>query len=226
MNNGELTLRVKPVQQRALGTMELILNTSATMLEEMGTDALTTNLIAQRAGIRVRNIYRYFKNKQAIIYELAMRMALKQSEFFKDFEYISDTDLAWEEALDKTVDSFFAFVEQQSGILVIRKAMKSSPELQAIDEQQNRELAGKLKMALQKRGIAVPAQKLDLLCIIIMDIATTLLDRAGMELASSQANEGANAVINELKTILKSYLSTYLGSQEVWAVTSDPGRKN
>ena len=81
-------------------------------------------------------------------------------------------------------------------------------------------------MALQKRGIAVPAQKLDLLCIIIMDIATTLLDRAGMELASSQANEGANAVINELKTILKSYLSTYLGSQEVWAVTSAPGRKN
>ena len=96
-------IRTQPVQQRSLDTMELVLDTAAALLEELGTDAVTTKLIATRAGIRVRSVYRYFSNKQAIIHELARRMALAQTEYIRDFDLLADPRIPWREALDRTL---------------------------------------------------------------------------------------------------------------------------
>jgi AcrR family transcriptional regulator len=61
-----VTRRV-PVQRRSRERVELILKAAAELLAEGGIDALTTRSLAERTGISVGTIYRYFDNRDAII---------------------------------------------------------------------------------------------------------------------------------------------------------------
>ena len=58
--------RRSPIQQRSVATVEAILEATIQILDRSGPDALTTNLIAARAGISVGSLYQYFPDKQAI----------------------------------------------------------------------------------------------------------------------------------------------------------------
>jgi AcrR family transcriptional regulator len=55
--------------------VEAILDAAAAILAEGGYAALTTNHLAERAGVSIGSLYHYFPNKEAIITKLAERMA-------------------------------------------------------------------------------------------------------------------------------------------------------
>lgn len=62
-----------PKQARARETCDVIFEATAQILEKHGEAALTTNRIADRAGVSVGTIYQYFPNKQALLVALARR---------------------------------------------------------------------------------------------------------------------------------------------------------
>ncbi len=210
MENDKLKLRVEPIQLRAKETVDLILENAAQLLEEVGLDGLTTKGIAERADIRVRNIYRYFENKQAIICALAQRMAEEQTRFINDFEYLAAADIEWKNAVNMSIDAFVFGFAFQAGMLAIRKAMQSTPELRAIDEEQNKELAQKLAAALRKRGVTIEEARMSSFCLVVLEVTTGLLDRACLEYTQSQDMPKALEIIKELKEILCSYLAPYI----------------
>lgn len=55
--------------------MDAILEAAFQLLEADGVEALTTNHIAERAGVSVGTLYQYFAGKQAILAALAQRRA-------------------------------------------------------------------------------------------------------------------------------------------------------
>lgn len=65
--------RRPPAQARAKETVETIFEAVARILERGGRTALTTNRIAEQAGISVGSIYAYFPNKEAILLAMARR---------------------------------------------------------------------------------------------------------------------------------------------------------
>lgn len=65
--------RRQPRQSRARFTCDAILTATAQILETQGEAALTTNAIAERAGVSVGSLYQYFPNKDAILIEIARR---------------------------------------------------------------------------------------------------------------------------------------------------------
>lgn len=65
--------RRKPVQARAADTVETIFEATARIIERDGPGALTTNRIAERAGVAIGTLYGYFPNKQAILLAMARR---------------------------------------------------------------------------------------------------------------------------------------------------------
>ena len=69
----ELDLRRTPMQARGQATFERILDATAQLLDKVGTDALTTNLIAKAADVNVATLYQYFPNKQAVLLSLFQR---------------------------------------------------------------------------------------------------------------------------------------------------------
>lgn len=65
-------MRKRPRQQRSSFTVEVILEATTQLLDTAGAE-LTTNCIAEKAGVSVGSIYQYFGDKQAIFDELAAR---------------------------------------------------------------------------------------------------------------------------------------------------------
>lgn len=68
----EITRRF-PRQRRAQKTVETILEATAQILIEEGSERLTTNYLAERAGFTVGTIYQYFPNREAIVLALVER---------------------------------------------------------------------------------------------------------------------------------------------------------
>jgi AcrR family transcriptional regulator len=67
------TRRRIPTQARADKTIETILVATAQILRIEGEARLTTNRIAERAGVSVGSLYQYFPHKEAILLALAER---------------------------------------------------------------------------------------------------------------------------------------------------------
>jgi AcrR family transcriptional regulator len=65
------TPRKRPKQSRSLATVEAILTATTHILTEDGYDQLTTNRVAERAGVSIGSLYQYFPNKDALIFALA-----------------------------------------------------------------------------------------------------------------------------------------------------------
>ena len=65
--------RVSPRQQRSMATVNVILEAAAQVLEIAGEAGFNTNAIAERAGVGIGSIYRYFPDKHAILVEMGRR---------------------------------------------------------------------------------------------------------------------------------------------------------
>lgn len=62
--------RRRPVQARSQRTVAAILQAAAQILVKEGEAALTTNYIAERAGVSIGTLYQYFPDKQAVCHAL------------------------------------------------------------------------------------------------------------------------------------------------------------
>lgn len=65
--------RRQPKQRRARVTVEAVLDAVVRILKREGVDAVTTNHIAQVAGVSIGSIYQYFPDKRAIYIALHKR---------------------------------------------------------------------------------------------------------------------------------------------------------
>jgi AcrR family transcriptional regulator len=62
-----------PSQARSEQTIQVIFEATAQVLNELGEAALTTNRIAQRAGVSVGTLYQYFDSKESIVLGMLTR---------------------------------------------------------------------------------------------------------------------------------------------------------
>lgn len=206
----KLLQRTQPKQQRAKNTVELILKTATELIEEVGFEAFTTKLLAQRANILIRNIYRYFPNKLAIIYALAERISAKQAEFIDNFSAVANPEIPWRDALSSTINAFVSAALAEPAFLTVRDAMHGSPELKAIDERSADEMTQSLAAAMKCRLLDYSDEKLHLICMIILDTSIAILDHGMMEYYATRNEQKLSRTIEELKKILTSYLSQYV----------------
>lgn len=69
-----LTVRKTPRQARSRHTHDAILEAAARIVQEDGLHRLTTNRIAERAGVSIGSLYQYFPGKEAILATLIRDM--------------------------------------------------------------------------------------------------------------------------------------------------------
>lgn len=79
--------RKTPQQSRSQVTCDAILEAAARILETGGAEHLTTNHVAERAGVSVGSLYQYFPGKQAIIAGLIRQM---RQDMLVDFQEAAD----------------------------------------------------------------------------------------------------------------------------------------
>jgi AcrR family transcriptional regulator len=67
------TPRKRPRQERSRATVDTILGACARVLVQHGFDGLTTNAVAEAAGVSIGSLYQYFPNKEALVAALVER---------------------------------------------------------------------------------------------------------------------------------------------------------
>ena len=71
--------KVQPAQRRSRETYDRIVKTAGELLEEVGMERISTNMVAERAGVSPAALYRYFPNKYALVVALAELVAQASS---------------------------------------------------------------------------------------------------------------------------------------------------
>ncbi|HSW11342.1 MAG TPA: TetR/AcrR family transcriptional regulator [Solimonas sp.] len=138
------------MQARAKATVEALLDACTRLLVDEGYEAVSTNRIAEIAGVSIGSLYEYFPNKQSII---AAALARTMREIVGEMTASLHTALALPEqprgGIDYWMRAMVTALEQRAAVL--RVALREVPFLWEIPEV--RELSRTLQhIALEGRN--------------------------------------------------------------------------
>lgn len=66
-----IALKKHAKQQRAIATVEAIVEAATYILLHAGPGGFTTNKVAEKAGVNIASLYQYFPNKEALLFYIA-----------------------------------------------------------------------------------------------------------------------------------------------------------
>ncbi|MFK7898533.1 MAG: TetR/AcrR family transcriptional regulator [Myxococcota bacterium] len=193
-----------PLTPKAEKTVEHILATAAALLAEVGMKGFNTNLLAERAGVKVPTVYRYFPNKIAVLEELARRLAEVWDLWFDD-ERLADPGNDWREVWCEYIDAFVAGITAAPAGLAIRDALHSTPELRHIEDRDIKRLAERLSRALRRRDASLDAREIRAAADVLLVSGIAVLDQAFRGAARSR-----KARLDVLKAMHIAYLEELL----------------
>lgn len=197
--------RMIPVQKRAKRTVESILETAAALVDEVGVVAFTTNLLAERANLRIRTIYRYFPNKLGILKALLLHLNSESAEQLKMFADLSDPETDWRELVDDWIQDLVEWTRERPGARFMMGWSHGIPELVAIQEEIDDEWAYNMARAMRARGVELPDKQLYAACRNFSETLDSL-----STLAISRAHGCSAEMIEETRRMLVRYLEPYL----------------
>jgi AcrR family transcriptional regulator len=70
-------MRKTPKQSRAIATTNAVIEATEQVLERDGLAALTTNRVAERAGVSIGSLYQYFPHKESLLVAVAERCLVR-----------------------------------------------------------------------------------------------------------------------------------------------------
>jgi AcrR family transcriptional regulator len=91
--------RKHPRQARSRALVEAILDAAARILAQHGREALTTNVVAMKAGVSIGSLYQYFPNRESVIAAVAGRHG------HMVYHHVADLDLTQTQTLEAAVES-------------------------------------------------------------------------------------------------------------------------
>lgn len=197
------SLRRVPRQDRSEQRFELILDTTAALIDEVGYGNLTTSLIAKRVGMSGPGIYRYFDGLQAIASALATRNLHRFLE--NATTILSDENVTWQEAMANAVDIYCEMHRTEPGFRWLR--LGDAIDRHLIDESDtNRKVVARMMAEVFISRYQVSPRD-DLLehVEIMVEIVDSLTARAFMTNL-----DGDEFFIKECARIVIGYLADYL----------------
>lgn len=123
--------RAPPRQERALQTYERLLDVAGELLGEVGIERISTNLICARAGMTPPALYRYFKDKYAVLEALGRRLMDRQDAAV--FAWVDRYAPQGLEALAGAVEELLgenaAVTAREPGAIWTLRALRAVPQL-------------------------------------------------------------------------------------------------
>ena len=109
-------MRRAPMQRRSTERVDLMLDVCATLLDQVGYEALTTKAIAERAGISIGSVYQYYPDKKSMVRSLAVRYL---EEFLQRLDRaLSGSPLRdWRQLVDGMLAVYADMLEDSRGFL-------------------------------------------------------------------------------------------------------------
>lgn len=202
-----MALRRAPSQARGLETFEHILAITGRLLDDVGADAITTNLIAQSAGVNVATLYQYFPNKRAILVQLFQRQAKQRRQVLEQaFADSARRGSDWRTAVDAAIEAVFALRRDLPGALPLSQAMRSDPALAEYDREEARRISQWLAGEIMQ-GSAITRDKANLVARCTIEALRALLDLGQLDASLPQQH-----ILKQARDLASRYLAPHLDS--------------
>ena len=203
--NGSVpTMRRAPVQARSQQRVKLLLDTTAELVDEVGIEGVTTGLLAERAGVSIGSVYRFFPDRISLMRALSERNLERYvTRFTAELE---ERDVEnWEQALDLVINQFVKMHETETGFRALRFGDVIDEQLLDGTQSNNGRLAEPFKVLLVDRfGV-----KDDDLLIRQINVATEICDGL-LTRAFIEDPNGDSWLIDECRIVVRQYLGERL----------------
>ncbi|MGQ4380088.1 TetR family transcriptional regulator [Streptomyces sp. SAS_267] len=196
------SLRRAPVQRRSAERLTRILDACADLLDEVGYDGLSTRAVAQRAGVPIGSVYRFFGNKRAMADALAQRNLELYSERVTESLRAADGG-GWRAAMDAVLDEYLAMKRTAPGFSLVD--FGNQIPVGARYAEPNTRVADRLTDLLSGYLGREPDDDLRRCFLIAVESADTLV-----HLAFRVDPEGDERIIEETRELLRAYLARVL----------------
>lgn len=199
MPKPKLSARKMPRQSRSRETVEAILTATADILTRRGYAGLTTNHIAERAGVNIASLYQYFPGKDAIVAELRRRHGAAARTAVRQI-LATETAPDLESALRRLVA---VGVAEHAGAPALHQAFTDAlPHLRTSDiAAADAPTFVAFRRLLERTAAGVP--DLDLAMWVVATAAGAIIHRAAVERPDDLAS---GVIADELVTLLDRYL--------------------
>ncbi|MFJ4979065.1 TetR family transcriptional regulator [Streptomyces coeruleorubidus] len=196
------SLRRAPVQRRSAERLTRILDACAGLLDEVGYDALSTRAVAQRAGVPIGSVYRFFGNKRQMVDALAQRNLEHYSE--RVVQRLREAgDGGWREAMDAVLDEYLEMKRTAPGFSLVD--FGNQIPVGTRQAEPNHRVADRLTELLSGFLGREPDEELRRVFLVAVETADTLV-----HLAFRVAPEGDEEIIEEMREMLRAYLARVL----------------
>ncbi|MEU3412206.1 MULTISPECIES: TetR/AcrR family transcriptional regulator [unclassified Streptomyces] len=196
------SLRRAPVQRRSAERLTRILDACAGLLDEVGYDALSTRAVAQRAGVPIGSVYRFFGNKREMADALAQRNLERYAE-----RVTARLDKArtgdWRAAMDAVLDEYLAMKRTAPGFSLVD--FGNQIPVGSRHDEPNTRVSDRLTELLAGYLGRTPDAELRRVFLVAVESADTLV-----QLAFRIDPQGDEAVIAETRELLRAYLARVL----------------
>ncbi|SHE98190.1 transcriptional regulator, TetR family [Microbulbifer donghaiensis] len=136
--SAEVNGRKQPQQERARRRRQQILDTSIEILQQDGLEKLNTASISEKLGISVGSLYRYFPNKQAILYTLAEQWLGANRASLEEIARWPLEAMEPKEFIERFLQKMADVYRAQRGLTLLLQTIMEVPELRELDEEHDR----------------------------------------------------------------------------------------
>ena len=198
-------LRRVPVQGRSVARVARMLDACAELVDEVGYEALTTTLLAERAGVAIGSIYQFFPDKRAVVQALTLRnleaYLARMAERFREAP-VGD----WWDGVDAGIDEYIQMHRTVPGFRTLHFGDVVDVHLLDEEHDNNAVIALALSSLLVERLEAPPRPGLEFTLTIAVEIGDALI-----KLAFRRDPAGDPMVLAEARALIRDYLRREVG---------------
>ncbi|MEV7992330.1 TetR/AcrR family transcriptional regulator [Streptomyces sp. NPDC086077] len=192
------TLRRAPVQRRSAERLTRILDACADLLDEVGYDDLSTRAVAQRAGVPIGSVYRFFGNKRQMADALAQRNLDRYAERVTA-RLKGSAQGDWRAAMDAVLDEYLVMKRTAPGFSLVD--FGNQIPVGSRQAEPNHRVADRLTDLLGGHLTREPDAELRRVFLIAVETADALV-----QLAFRLDPEGDADIVAEMREMLRAYL--------------------
>jgi hypothetical protein len=134
-----------------------------------------------------------------------LRLSDLQTERIRGYLRHVDPETGWREVSDGVVDVMVEVSRQMPGAIPLQRALLSVPDLHDAYRRTGDPISREMNGFLRRWGIDLPETRLSLIVLCMGEVSAGLMD-----LSVSEGVAYDEAVIDELKQMLKGYLLIYM----------------
>lgn len=202
----ENSIRNVPRQSRSQQTLDLILDTAAELFVGVGYENATTNAIAEKAGISIGTLYRYFPDKDAVLKALADRYQQQSHNLFETLFVADAKYLPIEILLDRLIDPYLDMYRKYPVYAHILLGADVSADIAAASCGMEEEMIARMGDFIRMLAPQLDKKRAHLVAVICKAVIKMLIS---LVIASRDKQYQAN-VIAEVKQMLLGYLGPIL----------------